>query len=61
MFVNDSLTATLLFSQFYFFTALILIPCLLAFPGVFAPTGLIGGLQSTSWLFFSGTLDFPCS
>ena len=73
MFVNDSLTATLLFGQFYIlrspallviasgyvFTALILIPWLLAFPGVFAPTALIGGLQSTSWLFFFGHVGFP--
>ena len=73
MFVNDSLTATLLFCQFsilrsrallvvasgYVFTALILIPWLLAFPGVFAPTGLIGGMQSTSWLFFFWHVGFP--
>jgi hypothetical protein len=73
MFVNDSLTATLLFGQFsilrsrallviasgYVFTALILIPWLLAFPGVFAPTGLVGGLQSTSWLYFFWHVGFP--
>jgi signal transduction histidine kinase len=66
MFVNDSITAILLFGQFsivrsrgilviasgYLFTALILIPWILAFPGVFGPTGLIGGMQSTSWLYF---------
>jgi hypothetical protein len=71
--VNDSVTATLLFGQFYIlrslallviasgyvFTALILIPWLLAFPGAFAPTGLIGGLQSTSWLFFVWHAGFP--
>ena len=66
MFVCDSITAILLFAQFsilrsrailviasgYLFSALILIPWILTFPGVFAPTGLIGGLQSTSWLYF---------
>jgi signal transduction histidine kinase len=65
MFVNDSITAILLFAQFsilrsrallviangYLFTALILIPWSLTFPGMFAPNGLIGGLQSTSALY----------
>ncbi|MQV22659.1 two-component sensor histidine kinase [Sinorhizobium meliloti] len=73
MFVNDSITAILLFAQFsilrsrailiiasgYVFTALILIPWILAFPGVFVPgRGLIGGLQSTSWLYFSWHAGF---
>jgi signal transduction histidine kinase len=66
MFINDSITAILLFAQFsivrsrgilviasgYLFTALILIPWILAFPGVFGPTGVIGGMQSTAWLYF---------
>src|SRR3984957_13726125 len=66
MFVNDSITAILLFAQFsivrsrailviangYLFTALMLIPWILAFPGVLGPTGVIGGLQSTAWLYF---------
>jgi signal transduction histidine kinase len=66
MFVNDLITAVLLFAQFsilrsrallvlasgYLFTALMLIPWLLTFPGVFAPSGLLGaGPQSTSWLY----------
>src|SRR6202171_2055027 len=66
MFVNDSITAVLLFAQFsilrsrallviasgYLFTALVVVPWLLTFPGVFAPVGLLGaGLQSTSWLY----------
>jgi signal transduction histidine kinase len=73
MFVCDSITAILLFSQFsilrshailviasgYLFTALTLIPWILVFPGVFAPTGLIGGLQSTSWLYFFQHAGFP--
>jgi signal transduction histidine kinase len=72
MFVCDSVTAILLFAQFsilraratlvvasgYLFTALILIPWILTFPGVFAPTGLIGGMQSTSWLYFSQHAGF---
>jgi signal transduction histidine kinase len=74
MFVCDSITAILLFAQFsilrsrailiiasgYLFTALILIPWILAFPGVFAPhVGLIGGLQTTSWLYFSEHAGLP--
>jgi signal transduction histidine kinase len=66
MFVNDSITAVLLFAQFailrtrallviasgYVFTALIIIPYFLAFPGVFEPSaGLIGGLQTSAWLY----------
>ncbi len=73
MFVNDSITAVLLYAQFslvrsrailvmasgYLFTALMLIPYILAFPGVFAPRGLIGGLQSPSWLYFFQYAVFP--
>jgi signal transduction histidine kinase len=66
MFVTDSITAVLLFAQFsilrsrallaiasgYLYTALIVIPWMLTFPGVFTPDGLLGaGLQSTSWLY----------
>ncbi len=74
MFVNDSITAVLLFAQFsilrspallvigsgYVFTALILIPWMLTFPGVLAPTGLLGaGLQSTVWLYILWHAGFP--
>ena len=73
MFVNDSITAVLLFAQFailrshamlaiacgYLFTALMLVPYLLTFPGVFVQTGLLGGLQSTSWIYFSQYAIFP--
>ena len=67
MFVCDSITAILLYSQFaivrsrailviasgYFFAALILIPWIMVFPGVFVPNkGLMGGMQSTSWIYF---------
>lgn len=74
MFVCDSITAILLFAQFsilrsrailviasgYLFTALMLIPWILAFPGVFTPSaGLIGGLQTTSWLYFAEHAGLP--
>src|SRR5882757_221558 len=66
MFVTDSITAVLLFAQFsilrsrallviasgYLFTALVVIPWLLTFPGVLAPGGLLGaGQKSTNWLY----------
>src|SRR6202165_5584769 len=66
MFVTDSITAVLLFAQFsilrspallaissgYLFTALMLFPWMLTFPGVVTPGGLLGaGLQSTNWLY----------
>jgi signal transduction histidine kinase len=66
MFVSDLITAVLLFAQFsilrsrallaiasgYLFTALIIVPWMLTFPGVFTPGGLLGaGLQTTSWLY----------
>jgi signal transduction histidine kinase len=66
MFVCDSITAILLYAQFsilrsrailiiasgYLFTALTLIAWFLTFPGVFVPGNLLGGLQSTNWLYF---------
>ncbi len=72
MIVNDAITAVLLFAQFsilrsrailviasgYLFTALILIPWALTFPGLFSPTGLVGGLQSTSGLYFFWHVGF---
>jgi signal transduction histidine kinase len=36
-----------------------LIPYLLTFPGVFVPRGLLGGLQSTSWIYFFQYAVFP--
>jgi signal transduction histidine kinase len=74
--VSDLITAALLFSQFsfirsrtllvlasgYLFTALIVIPHTLTFPGAFAPTGLLGaGRQSTAWLYIFWHLGFPLS
>jgi len=64
--ITDFITAVLLFSQCwiyhsrallvlasgYLFTALIVAPHVLTFPGAFSPTGLLGaGLQSTAWLY----------
>jgi signal transduction histidine kinase len=72
--VTDLVTAILLFSQFsisrsrallvlaggYLFTALIVIPHALTFPGAFSPTGLLGaGLQTTAWLYIFWHLGFP--
>jgi signal transduction histidine kinase len=66
IFLNSLVTGVLLFAQFsilhtrsllviangYMFSALIIIPYTLAFPGLFEPGGsLIGGLQSTPWLY----------
>lgn len=73
MFLSDSITATLLFAQFsisrsiaslviasgYLFTAVTIVPYSLTFPGVFAPASLIGGLQSTAWLFDLWHGGFP--
>jgi len=74
VFVSDSITAVVLFAQFsilrssailfiasgYLFTALLLIPYLLTFPGVFLPgEGLIGGPQSTAWLYVAWHCVFP--
>ena len=65
MFVTDSITAILLYAQFsilrsratlviasgYLFTALIVVPYVLSFPGVMAPTYLLGGIQTAAWLY----------
>ena len=74
--VTDLVTAILLFAQFsisrsrallvlaggYLFTALIVIPHALTFPGAFSPTGLLGaGPQTTAWLYISWHLGFPAS
>ncbi len=72
--VTDLITAILLFAQFsisrsrallvlgggYLFSALIVIPHALTFPGAFSPTGLLGaGLQTTAWLYIAWHLGFP--
>ena len=72
--INDLITALLLFSQYsiarrrmllvlasgYLFTSLMVIPWALTFPGLFAPTGLLGpGLQTTAWLYTSWHIGSP--
>jgi signal transduction histidine kinase len=73
MFVTDFITAILLFAQFsilrsrailviasgYLFTALLIVPYVLAFPGVLAPDGVIGGLQTTAHLYLLWHCGFP--
>ena len=73
MFTCDSITAILLYAQFsilrsratlviasgYLFTALILIPFVLVFPAVFVPGNLMGGTQSTSWIWCFWHAGFP--
>jgi signal transduction histidine kinase len=71
---NDLVTAALLFAQFsimrtrallvlasgFLYTALIVIPHALTFPGAFAPTGLLGaGLQTTAWLYYFWHVGSP--
>jgi signal transduction histidine kinase len=73
MFVTDTITAILLFAQFsilrsrailviasgYLFTAFLIVPYLLAFPGVLAPDGVVGGLQTTAHLYLLWHCGFP--
>jgi len=76
IFVNDLITSVLLFGQYimfpsiailvlaggYFFTALIVIPYALTFPGAFAPTGLLGAdLQSPAWLYNFWHIGLPAA
>jgi signal transduction histidine kinase len=72
--INDLITSVLLYAQCriapsrsflllasgYLFTALIMIPHALAFPGAFTATGLIGaGQQTAPWLYFASHFVFP--
>ena len=73
IFVNDSISAALLFAQFsvlrsrallalasaYLWTGFIAIPWVLTFPGVFPGAGTLGaGLQSTACLYFCWHVGF---
>ena len=75
-FVNDLITAVMLFSQFscsrslailmlasgYLFASFIVVAHTLTFPGLFSPTGLLGaGPQSTAWLYFFWHLGFAAA
>ena len=72
--VNDLITAGLLFGQYsilqsrgllalataYLFAAFTAFAHMLSFPGLFAPTGLLGaGPQSTAWLYMFWHAGFP--
>ena len=73
MFVTDSITAVLLYAQFsilrsrailviasgYLFAAFLIVPYVLAFPGVLAPNGVVGGLQTTAHLYLVWHCGFP--
>jgi signal transduction histidine kinase len=74
MFVVGAITAVLLFAQFsilrsrallviasgFLFTAFIVIPWMLTFPGVFSPGGLLGaGLQTPVYLYAVWHAGFP--
>jgi signal transduction histidine kinase/ActR/RegA family two-component response regulator len=72
--ITDLLTAALLYGQFsilrsrgllllasgYVFTAAMVVVHTLSFPGLFAPTGLLGaGPQTTAWLYMFWHAGFP--
>ena len=73
MFVTDTITAILLYAQFsilrsrailviasgYLFTAFLIVPYVLAFPGVLAPDGVVGGLQTSADLYLLWHCGFP--
>jgi signal transduction histidine kinase len=74
VFVNDLVTAILLFSQYaitraravlalavgYLYTALIVVPHILSFPGSF--TGLLGaGNQTSAWLYYFWSAGLPAA
>jgi signal transduction histidine kinase len=73
VFANDLITAILLYSQYaitrsrailalavgYLYTALIVIPHVLTFPGAF--TGLLGGPQTSAWLYYFWSAGTPAA
>ena len=74
VFVTDLITAVLLFAYIsidysrrlfvlatgYLFTALIVLPHVLTFPGAFSPSGLLGaGPQSAPWFYMFWHCGFP--
>jgi signal transduction histidine kinase/ActR/RegA family two-component response regulator len=74
LFISDLVTAVLFLGHFfqlrsravlilaagYLFDALMIIPHVLTFPGVFTPTGLLGaGPQTTAWLYHFWHGSFP--
>jgi signal transduction histidine kinase len=76
IFINDSITATLLLALFsiscspsflalaagFLYTAFVAVPQALTLPGAFAPTGLLGArLQTPAWLNEFWHLGLPCA
>jgi signal transduction histidine kinase len=73
MLLGELITATLLYSQAavfrsraltilatgYVYTALLLIPHTLSFPGAFAPNGLLGSTNTTAWIALLRREGFP--
>ena len=73
MVVTELITAILLYAQFtilrsrailviasgYLFTALMVLSYGLSFPGLLAPDGVIGGLQTSGWLWVLWHCGFP--
>jgi signal transduction histidine kinase len=74
VFITDFITSIMLFSQLaihrsrallaiasgYLFTALIVIPYALTFPGALSPTGLLGAsVQTSPWLYRVWHVGFP--
>lgn len=69
----DALTALMLLGQFrgsrssallvlaagYLYDALLALPHMLSFPGLFSPTGLLGGGQTTAWCYMFWHAGFP--
>ena len=51
--------AILVIASGYLFTAILIIPYLLAFPGVLAPNGVVGGLQASAHLYLLWHCGFP--
>jgi diguanylate cyclase (GGDEF)-like protein len=70
----DLITAVLLFGQYailrsrallvlgsgYLFTATITVMHVVTFPGLFTPSGLLGGSETTSWLYGAWKFGFVC-
>ena len=73
MLMTESITAILLYAQFsilrsrailviasgYLFTALLIVPYTLAFPGVLTPEGMVGDVQTSARLYLLWHCGFP--
>jgi hypothetical protein len=52
--------ALLVLGSGYLFTATITVMHAVTFPGLFTPSGLLGGSETTSWLYASWKFGFVC-